>query len=110
MAAPQSSGRRVPRDRRSSAPTSGSTDAIPRLLASGARAGRIALRHSDPAAARAAGLDVVPAHGLLSMAFLARLLTDGRPLDGLASFHVRVTAMPPGRFGTDVHRDHAPTP
>jgi hypothetical protein len=44
------------------------------------------------------------------MAFLARLLTDGRPLDGLASFHVRVTAMPPGRFGTDVHRDHAPRP
>jgi acyl dehydratase len=52
-------------------------------------------RHSDPSAARAAGLDVVPAHGVLSRAFLARLLTDGWPLDGPASFHVRFTAMTP---------------
>jgi acyl dehydratase len=51
--------------------------------------------HTDPAAARSAGLDAVPAHGMLSMAFLARLLTDGWPLDGLTSFHVRFTAMTP---------------
>ena len=51
--------------------------------------------HTDPTAARAAGLDVVPAHGMLSMAFLARLLTDAWPLDELASFQVRFTALTP---------------
>lgn len=51
--------------------------------------------HTDPAVARAAGLDAVPAHGMLSMAYLARLLTDGWPLDELASFEVRFTARTP---------------
>ena len=50
---------------------------------------------TDPAVARAAGLDAVPAHGMLSMAYLARLLTDGWPLDELASFQVRFTALTP---------------
>jgi acyl dehydratase len=51
--------------------------------------------HTDPAVARAAGLDAVPAHGMLSMAYLGRLLTDGWPLDELASFQVRFTALTP---------------
>ena len=51
--------------------------------------------HTDAAVARAAGLNAAPAHGMLSMAYLARLLTDEWPLDELASFRVRFTALTP---------------
>jgi acyl dehydratase len=51
--------------------------------------------HTDPVAARAAGLAAVPAHGMLSMAYLARLLTDGAQPEELMSFSVRFTAPTP---------------
>jgi acyl dehydratase len=51
--------------------------------------------HTDPGAARAAGLAAVPAHGMLSMAYLARLLTDGAQPEELVSFSVRFTAPTP---------------
>jgi acyl dehydratase len=51
--------------------------------------------HTDPAVARAAGMSAVPAHGMLSMAYLGRLLTDSWPLEDLVSFTVRFTAPTP---------------
>lgn len=54
--------------------------------------------HLDPGVARSAGLDDVFAHGMLSMAYLGRLLTGWARPDQLRSFQVRFTAV------TGVHR------
>jgi acyl dehydratase len=51
--------------------------------------------HIDIDAARAAGLDDVFAQGMLSMAYLGRLLTGWAPQDRLRSFTVRFTAITP---------------
>lgn len=51
--------------------------------------------HHDPEAARAAGLGEVPAHGMLSMAYLARVATTTRPQEDLASLTVRFVATTP---------------
>lgn len=51
--------------------------------------------HRDPDAARAAGLPEVPAHGMLSMAYLARVATTERPQEDLASLTVRFVATTP---------------
>lgn len=66
------------------------------VLAAFARAsGDDNVLHRDLAAARAAGLDQVPAHGMLSMAYLARVVTATRPQEHLASFSVRFVATTP---------------
>ena len=49
--------------------------------------------HLDDAAARAAGLPGVIAHGMLSMAFLGQFVADWAPRGGLRSFAARFTAM-----------------
>lgn len=51
--------------------------------------------HVDLDVARAAGLDDVFAHGMLSMAYLGRLLTDHFPQSALRSFSTRFTAITP---------------
>lgn len=51
--------------------------------------------HLDPDAARAGGLDDVIAHGMLSMAYLGRLLTDWAPQEHLISLSSRFAAMTP---------------
>ena len=51
--------------------------------------------HVDIDAARLAGFDDVIAHGMLSMAYLGRLLTDWCPQAQLLSWRVRFTAMTP---------------
>ncbi|MFE6667963.1 MaoC/PaaZ C-terminal domain-containing protein [Streptomyces sp. NPDC057697] len=51
--------------------------------------------HIDADAARAAGLDDVIAHGMLSMALLGRLLTEWVPVGDLLSFRVRFSAPTP---------------
>ena len=51
--------------------------------------------HIDSDAAVAAGLDDVIAHGMLSMAFLGRVLTDRLPLTDLVSFRVTFRAPTP---------------
>ncbi len=51
--------------------------------------------HIDVDAARRAGFDDVIAHGMLSMAYLGRLLTDWRPQAQLLGWRVRFTAMTP---------------
>ncbi|MGN9783135.1 MaoC/PaaZ C-terminal domain-containing protein [Nonomuraea sp. ZG12] len=51
--------------------------------------------HIDLDVARSAGLDDVFAHGMLSMAYLARLLTDNFPLERLRSYKVRFAAITP---------------
>lgn len=51
--------------------------------------------HIDIDAARSAGLDDVFAHGMLSMAYLARLLTDAFPQQRLRSYKVRFAAITP---------------
>jgi len=51
--------------------------------------------HIDIDAARAAGFDDVFAHGMLSMAYLGRLLTDLVPQRQLRHFGVRFTSMTP---------------
>jgi acyl dehydratase len=51
--------------------------------------------HVDPAAARAAGEDDVIAHGMLSMAYLGRLLTDRFDQALLRRWTVRFTAKTP---------------
>ena len=51
--------------------------------------------HIDLDVARSAGLDDVFAHGLLSMAYLGRLLTDAFPQQQLRSWKVRFTAITP---------------
>jgi acyl dehydratase len=51
--------------------------------------------HLDPAAARSAGYDDVFAHGMLSMAWLGRLLTDDVRQDRIREFNVRFLALTP---------------
>lgn len=51
--------------------------------------------HLDVDVARAAGMDDVFAQGMLSMAFLGRLLTDNFPQGQLRSFQTRFTAITP---------------
>ena len=51
--------------------------------------------HIDLDVARSAGLDDVFAHGMLSMAYLARLLTDWAPQERLRSVKVRFAAITP---------------
>lgn len=51
--------------------------------------------HHDPQAARAAGLTEVPVHGMLSMAYLARVVTTAQPQEDLASLTVRFVASTP---------------
>lgn len=49
--------------------------------------------HVDLDFARAAGFDDVFAHGMLSMAYLGRMLTDWIPQEALREFRVRFTAI-----------------
>ncbi|XRQ08656.1 MaoC/PaaZ C-terminal domain-containing protein [Actinomadura welshii] len=51
--------------------------------------------HLDVDAARSAGFDDVFAQGMLSMAYLARLLTDNFPVESLRSYRVRFAAITP---------------
>lgn len=51
--------------------------------------------HIDADAARAAGLDDVFAHGMLSMAYLGRLLIKWVPQERIHSFGVRFVAITP---------------
>lgn len=51
--------------------------------------------HIDLDVARSAGLDDVFAHGMLSMAYLARLLTDNIPQERLRSYKVRFASITP---------------
>lgn len=51
--------------------------------------------HVDIDVARSAGLDDVFAHGMLSMAYLGRLLTGWMPQQRLRSFGVRFVAITP---------------
>ncbi|MFG2797572.1 MaoC/PaaZ C-terminal domain-containing protein [Streptomyces pseudovenezuelae] len=51
--------------------------------------------HIDTDAARAAGFDDVPAHGMLSMAYLGRLVTSWVPLGAIRSLKARFSAMTP---------------
>jgi acyl dehydratase len=51
--------------------------------------------HIDIDAARQAGLDDVFAQGMLSMAYLGRLLTGWVPQDRIRSYSVRFTAITP---------------
>lgn len=51
--------------------------------------------HTDIDFARAAGLDDVFAHGMLSMAYLGRLLTAWVTVDRIRSYRVRFTALTP---------------
>jgi acyl dehydratase len=51
--------------------------------------------HLDLDVARRAGMDDVFAHGMLSMAYLGRLLTDAFPQAQLRSFSTRFSAITP---------------
>ncbi|MFE0426329.1 MaoC/PaaZ C-terminal domain-containing protein [Streptomyces sp. NPDC058953] len=51
--------------------------------------------HIDIDACRDVGIDDVFAHGMLSMAYLARLLTDWVPQDRITEFGVRFSAITP---------------
>ncbi|MEV4939720.1 MaoC/PaaZ C-terminal domain-containing protein [Streptomyces zaomyceticus] len=51
--------------------------------------------HIDTDVARDAGADDVFAQGMLSMAYLARMLTDWVPQERLRSWHVRFRAITP---------------
>ncbi|MBF6212670.1 dehydratase [Nocardia puris] len=51
--------------------------------------------HIDIDVARSAGLDDVFAHGMLSMAYLGRLLTSWVRQEGIRSFQVRFAAITP---------------
>lgn len=51
--------------------------------------------HIDLDAAREAGMDDVFAHGMLSMAYLGRMLTAWIPQERLRTLHVRFTAITP---------------
>ncbi|GAA5020109.1 MaoC/PaaZ C-terminal domain-containing protein [Kitasatospora paranensis] len=51
--------------------------------------------HIDIDACRAVGIDDVFTHGMLSMAYLGRLLTDWIPQEGIRSYEVRFTAITP---------------
>jgi len=51
--------------------------------------------HIDIDVARSAGLDDVFSHGMLSMAYLARLLTDLVPQERIRSYKVRFASITP---------------
>lgn len=51
--------------------------------------------HIDMDAAKSAGMDDVFAHGMLSMAYLGRLLTDNFGVEKLRTFKVRFSAITP---------------
>jgi acyl dehydratase len=51
--------------------------------------------HLDIDVAKSAGLDDVFAHGMLSMAYLGRLLTDNFGVEKLCSYQVRFAAITP---------------
>lgn len=51
--------------------------------------------HIDTDACRAVGIPDVFAHGMLSMAYLGRLLTDRFPQDRIRTFAVRFSAITP---------------
>jgi acyl dehydratase len=51
--------------------------------------------HIDIDVARSAGLDDVFAHGMLSMAYLGRLLTNAVPQERIRSYKVRFAAITP---------------
>ncbi|MFJ9368616.1 MaoC/PaaZ C-terminal domain-containing protein [Nocardia sp. NPDC101769] len=51
--------------------------------------------HIDTDVARSAGLDDVFAHGMLSMAYLGRLLTNWVAPEAIRSYHVRFAAITP---------------
>ncbi|MEU9047632.1 MULTISPECIES: MaoC/PaaZ C-terminal domain-containing protein [unclassified Kitasatospora] len=51
--------------------------------------------HIDLDVAKSAGLDDVFAHGMLSMAYLGRLLTDWVPQERIRSYRVRFAAVTP---------------
>ncbi|MFB7025788.1 MULTISPECIES: MaoC/PaaZ C-terminal domain-containing protein [unclassified Streptomyces] len=51
--------------------------------------------HIDIDACQAVGIDDVFAHGMLSMAYLGRLLTDWVPQERIASYEVRFSAITP---------------
>ncbi|GAA2120874.1 MaoC family dehydratase [Kitasatospora saccharophila] len=51
--------------------------------------------HIDLDACRAVGIPDVFAHGMLSMAYLGRLLTDRFPQERIRSFEVRFSAITP---------------
>ncbi|MFF3493257.1 MaoC/PaaZ C-terminal domain-containing protein [Streptomyces sp. NPDC002795] len=51
--------------------------------------------HIDIDACRAVGIDDVFAHGMLSMAYLGRLLTEAVPQERIASYDVRFTSITP---------------
>lgn len=51
--------------------------------------------HIDIDVARSSGLDDVFAHGMLSMAYLGRVLTDWAPPEKLHSYSVRFAAITP---------------
>ncbi|SFQ55687.1 MaoC/PaaZ C-terminal domain-containing protein [Amycolatopsis rubida] len=51
--------------------------------------------HIDPDYARAAGFDDVFAHGMLSMAYLGRLLTGWVPQERIKTFSVRFVSITP---------------
>lgn len=51
--------------------------------------------HIDIDACRAVGIEDVFAHGMLSMAYLGRLLTDQWPQERIESFEIRFTAITP---------------
>jgi acyl dehydratase len=51
--------------------------------------------HIDIDVAKSAGLDDVFAHGMLSMAYLARLLTDNFPQEKICSYKVRFASITP---------------
>jgi acyl dehydratase len=51
--------------------------------------------HIDLDVARSAGLDDVFAHGMLSMAYVGRLLTSWAPQRSIRSLHVRFAAITP---------------
>jgi len=53
------------------------------------------LFHIDSDFARAAGMEDVFAHGMLSMAYLAQLITHWVPQERLKQWHVRFTAITP---------------
>ena len=53
------------------------------------------LLHIDSDYAKAAGMDDVFVHGMLSMAYLAQLLTGWLPQSALRSWNVRFTAITP---------------
>ncbi|MDI9974426.1 MaoC/PaaZ C-terminal domain-containing protein [Rhodococcus sp. IEGM 1307] len=80
-------------------------DSLPELQLAGIRRTTLALyagasgdhnpMHIDLDVARSGGMDDVFAHGMLSMAYLGRLLTNYVPQERLCSYGVRFAAITP---------------